>query len=195
MNVSYRLCFILLFLASNALDRKYRFYSGLLEISEHEKQKERKRTMLNAMAVAFMFSVWCATSVPEVQGGVVYSKSGDVIVAALLPISRGPLCQEARPEGILLAEAIIHSLSRNHSSALKANYSVGYYVKDTCGDARVAVRAALELVTTLKEEGNFSRDEIRGKIVAVVVIDGGNSSTQRYIKGILDAYGLPQVRC
>lgn len=190
-----------LFLASSALDPDHRFYSGLLETSGkdtlvHDKQKEgAKKETIKAMAVVFLFSVWCTMFVTDVQGDVVYSKGGDVVVAALLPMSRGPLCQEKRPKGILLAEAVIHSVSKNHSSALKGNYTLGYYIKDTCGDARSAVRAALELVTKLKGPGeNFSRVEIRRKIVAVVVVDDGNSSTQRYVKGILDAFDLPQVR-
>lgn len=133
----------------------------------------------------------CCILAMSVRSGLDYSRKGDIIVAALLPLSRGPLCQDQNPPGVLIAEAMTYAMSKTYSSYEK-NYTLGYDIKDTCGDPRVAIQAAFDLVT-VSRDGNSSRVQMRRRTVAVV-IDGSNSTTQTYVKGILDMFGLPQVR-
>lgn len=140
---------------------------------------------LKTEALSFLFCSVCCIVLTTAQSTFDYSLNGDIIIAALLPISKGELCKDENLEGILHAEAVIHSITQHPWR----NFSVGYLIKDTCSKPRAAVNAAFELVKTNSSHAN----RVLQKIVAVIV-DSSNTTTQTAIKGILDAYGLPQVR-
>jgi len=69
---------------------------------------------------------------------VTYRADGDFVIGAILPLTK-PGCVDADPEGAALAEAIVHGVDQvkteSDFSDLRAKGSIGYDIRDNCGDA------------------------------------------------------------
>jgi len=93
----------------------------------------------------------------------------DFLIGAILPLTK-PGCKEVNPEGIVFAEAFVHGYDLVKGSsqfkALRAKQSVGYDIRDNCGEA---VNTRIHAHDIAGEALDYKKDSKGKKPVDVVI--------------------------
>lgn len=102
-----------------------------------------------------------------------YNKDGDFIIGAILPLTKDSgkgKCTEINPEGVALAESIDFALTRIRTTSkftsLLSTKSMGYAIRDGCGDPVVQKKVAYEFNAAALA---YARNETQKKPVDIVL--------------------------
>ncbi|XP_031548845.1 extracellular calcium-sensing receptor-like [Actinia tenebrosa] len=122
-------------------------------------------------------------------------KSGQFIIGVLLPLTKGEDCATVSHESVQLVETIIYGIQKlNINQKHHLNLTIGYEMRDTCSNPKVAVKEASNLVFKKQNDSSCvgeARCECGNEIFAVL----GPLILENIIlsAGTLSFYQYPQV--
>ena len=123
-------------------------------------------------------------------------QEGNFILGALFPITRGHDCGIVREEGLFLVEAFVFKVEACNRGFLSSGGTIGYDIRDTCSNPKVAVREVLDMLS--KNNGrswkNCSPTKGGTNCGVIAIVGPDLSSGALGTSSILSAYGIPQVR-
>lgn len=138
----------------------------------------------------------------------VYNRTGDVVIAGLIPVHAGPNLTLNEP-GIMWAEAMMFAIREiNDNRTLLPNLRLGFDIRDSCNRVDLALSATLDFMLAPNEKERSSyrvrKDNSNGSSclcntnrtnsqLVIAVVGGASSSISAAVSPLFSADNIPQI--
>lgn len=97
--------------------------------------------------LAFLLVVFLYGSIESIKARKSY-ESGQFMMGVLLPLTKGKDCATINHKSVQLVETIIYGVKKlNINLNFPSNFTIGYEIRDTCSNPKVAVMEASTFVS------------------------------------------------